>query len=96
MQVAWSYCQAGETNQLEQFKIEVCWWNVQRMLYLCKLVFKAFLSTHGCFVIFPAPSAGQLRIPIGILDLEDVGAGLETGLFRLMLHKVAQHPGNAW
>jgi len=59
MQVAWSYCQAGETNQLEQFKIEVCWWNVQRMLYLCKLVFKAFLSTHGCFVIFPAPSAGR-------------------------------------
>jgi len=28
------------------------------------------------------------------MDLEEVGAGLRTGLFRLMLHEVAQHPGN--
>jgi len=41
-------------------------------------------------------TAVQLRFPIGILDLEEVGARLGTGLFRLMLHKVAQHPGNGW
>jgi len=34
------------------------------------------------------------KISIGILDLEEVGAGLGTGVFRLMLLKVAQHPGN--
>jgi len=31
--------------------------------------------------IFPAPSVIQLRVPTGILDLEEVGAGLKTGLF---------------
>jgi len=33
---------------------------------------------------------------MGILDLEEVWAGLGTGLFRLMLHEFAQHPGNGW
>jgi len=31
-----------------------------------------------------------------ILDLEEVRAGLGTGLFRLMMHEVAQHPGYGW
>jgi len=37
------------------------------------------------------PSAAQLRIPIGILDLEEVGARLGTGLFHLMLQEVKLH-----
>jgi len=28
--------------------------------------------------------------------VEEVGAELGTGLFRLMLHEVSQHPGNGW
>jgi len=51
---------------------------------------------YGCFAIFPASSAVQLRIPIGILDLEEVEAELGTELFRLMLHEVSQYPGNGW
>jgi len=50
--------------------------------------FKAFFSSYECFAIFPAPSVVQLRIPISILDLEEGGAELGTGLFRLMLHEV--------
>jgi len=41
-------------------------------------------------------TAVQLQLPISILNLEEVGAGLGAGLFRLMLHEVAQHPGNGW
>jgi len=33
---------------------------------------------------------------LGILELQEVGAGLGTGLFRLKLHDVAQRPGNGW
>jgi len=29
-----------------------------------------------------------------MLELQEVGAGLGTGLFRLKLYDVAQHPGN--
>jgi len=63
MHVARSYCRPGgfvdkrKTNQPEQFKIEDSagaqrnWqfnnWNVQRMFYLCKLVFTAFFLSHG-------------------------------------------------
>jgi len=41
-------------------------------------------------------TAVQLRVPMGIWDLEEVGAGLGTGLFRLVPHEVAQDPGNGW
>jgi len=41
-------------------------------------------------------TAVQLRVPIGILDLGEVGAELGTELIRLMLLEVAQHPGNGW
>jgi len=35
-------------------------------------------------------------VPIGILGFEEVGAELETGLFRLMLQEVDQHSENSW
>jgi len=41
-------------------------------------------------------TAVQLRVPMGIWDLEEVGTGLGTGLFRLVPHEVAQDPGNGW
>jgi len=58
-----------------------------KCFYLC--MFKASFSSHGCFTILLAPSVVQLRVAIGILDLGEVGAELETGLFRLILHEVA-------
>jgi len=41
-------------------------------------------------------SAVQLRVPIGILDVEEVGAGLGTGWFRLILQEVDHHSDNGW
>jgi len=64
-------------------------------IYVSKY-YKASFSSHGCLSTYPAPSAALFRIPKGLLDLEEMGAGLRTGLFRLMLQEVAQHPGNGW
>jgi len=66
------------------------------MFYLCKLEVLTFFLVPRILVIFPAPSVVQIRIPTGILHLEEVEFGLGTGLFGLMLHIVAQHPGNGW
>jgi len=62
--------------------------NVNECFYLCKLVALSLVQF--------APSVGPLRIPICILDLEEVGAESRTGLIRLMLQEVAHHLGNGW
>jgi len=65
--------------------------------YLCKLVVKRFpLVPRMPRHLFIPPSVVQLRVSIALLDLEELGAGLGMGLFRLMLQEVAQHPGNGW
>jgi len=68
------YCQSAgfiaerNTNQMEKLKKKAAGM-FKEFFCLCKLA------------IFPAPSVIQLRVPTGILDLEEVGAGLKTGLF---------------
>jgi len=50
--------------------------------YLFKIVVLSFLLVPRMPRHLSLATTVQLRVPIGILDFEEIGAGLETGLIR--------------
>jgi len=60
------------------------------------LIYKASFSSHGCFDIFSAPLAVQLRFAKRQHVPRESGRQIGNGVVPLMLQEVAQHPGNGW
>jgi len=66
-------------------------------MFLFKLISSlASFSCHGCFAIFSAPFAAQLRFAICQHGPWRSGSRIGNGVVPLMLQEVAQHPGNGW